>query len=254
MYTAAGQPDKNQLVQRFVPLVKRIAFHLMARLPANVQFDDLVQNGMIGLLDAISRYEDGYGAQFETYATQRIRGSMLDGLRENDWLPRQLRREMRRIEAAISQLEHEQGKTPSEKELADCLGMSLPEYQKTLQEARGHQIVYFEDFASEEGDDFLDRHFADTESDPLHLLEDKNLRQVLVRAIENLPEREKLMMALYYEEELNLREIGEVMGVTESRVCQLHSQAVARLRNHVFGEQGSESLSAVKKRKGRSHG
>jgi RNA polymerase sigma factor for flagellar operon FliA len=98
MYTAAGQPDREQLVQRFVPLVKRIAYHLMARLPANVQFDDLVQNGMIGLLDALERFEDGFGAQFETYATQRIRGAMLDGLRENDWLPRQLRRELRRIE------------------------------------------------------------------------------------------------------------------------------------------------------------
>lgn len=236
MYTAAGQPAKEELVQRFVPLVKRIAYHLMARLPASVQFDDIVQNGMLGLLDAINRYEEGFGAQFETYATQRIRGAMLDGLRENDWLPRHLRRDLRRIEGVLHQLEQFHGRAPSEKELADALGMSLADYQKTLQEARGHQLLYFEDFAGDEDEDFLERHFTDGEADPLRLLEDKNLRQTLVAAIERLPEREKLLMALYYEQELNLREIGEVLGVTESRVCQLHSQAIARLRSQVAGE------------------
>lgn len=236
MYNAAGQPDREQLVQRFMPLVKRIAYHLMARLPASVQFEDLVQNGMIGLLDAMDRFEEGFGAQFETYATQRVRGAMLDGLRENDWLPRNLRREMRRIEAVISQLEHEHGRSPSERELAEALGMGLAEYQKTLQEARGHQILYFEDFAGDDGEDFLDRHFTDNDADPLRQIEDRNLKESLVKAIDQLPEREKLMMALYYEQELNLREIGEVMGVTESRVCQLHSQAIARLRSRILGE------------------
>ncbi len=236
MYTQAGQPSKEQLVQRFIPLVKRVAYHLMARLPPSVQFDDLVQNGMIGLLDALSRYEDGFGAQFETYASQRIRGSMLDGLRENDWLPRQLRKELRRIEATITQLEHSIGRAPSETELASALGMPLTEYQKILGDARGHQIVYLEDFSEEGEEDYLERHLTDNDADPLKLLEDKNLKQILVQAIEKLPEREKLMMALYYEQELNLREIGEVMGVTESRVCQLHSQAVARLRAQVMGE------------------
>jgi len=244
MYTAAGQPDREQLVQRFVPLVKRIAYHLMARLPASVQFEDLVQNGMLGLLDAMDRFEEGFGAQFETYATQRVRGAMLDGLRENDWLPRTLRRELRRIEGMISQLEHANGRPPSESELAEALGMSLPDYQKTLQEARGHQLLYFEDFSGEGDEDFLERHFTDNDADPLRLLEDKNLKQILVGAISRLPEREKLMMALYYEQELNLREIGEVMGVTESRVCQLHSQAIARLRSQVLGE-----LPAAKKRR-----
>lgn len=249
MYTAAGQPDRDQLVQRFVPLVKRIAYHLMARLPASVQFDDLVQNGMIGLLDAMERFEEGFGAQFETYATQRVRGAMLDGLRENDWLPRQLRQELRRIEGMINKLEHAHGRAPSEVELAAALDMPLAEYQKTLQDARGHQILYFEDFAGEEGEDFLERHFTDNEADPLRLLEDKSLKQVLVAAIERLPEREKLMMALYYEKELNLREIGEVMGVSESRVCQLHSQAVARLRSQVLDE-----LPVIKKRKEKTGG
>ena len=232
MYTAAGQPDREQLVQRFVPLVKRIAYHLLARLPANVQFDDLVQNGMLGLLDALDRFEDGFGAQFETYATQRVRGAMLDGLRENDWLPRNLRRELRRIEGAIKTLEHTHGRAPSEREL----GMTLAEYQKTLQDARGHQLVYFDDFAGEGDEDFLERHFTDNDADPSNILEDKNVKAALVKAIDRLPEREKLMMALYYEQELNLREIGEVMGVTESRICQLHTQAIARLRTQFTGE------------------
>src|SRR5574343_1010464 len=194
MYTAAGQPTREQLVQRYVPLVKRVAYHLMARLPANVQFDDVVQNGMIGLLDAMERYEEGFGAQFETYATQRIRGAMLDGLRETDWLPRQLRREMRRIEAALSQLEHQNGRVPSEKELADALGMPLADYQKTLSDARGHQLLYFDDLTGEGEDDYLDRHFADEDSNPLLQLEDRNLREALVKAIDGLPERERLMM------------------------------------------------------------
>ena len=244
MYTAAGQPDRDQLVQRFVPLVKRIAYHLMARLPANVQFEDLVQNGMLGLLDALDRFEEGFGAQFETYATQRVRGAMLDGLRENDWLPRNLRRELRRIEGAISALEHTHGRAPSKRELADTLGMSLADYQKTLQDARGHQLVYFDDFAGEGDEDFLERHFTDNNADPSNILEEKNVKALLVKAIERLPEREKLMMALYYEQELNLREIGEVMGVTESRVCQLHTQAIARLRSQFTGE-----LPAAKQRR-----
>ena len=238
MYNAAGQINKDQLVQRFAPLVKRIAYHLMARLPSSVQVDDLVQNGMIGLLDAIDRFEAGMGAQFETYAAQRVRGAMLDGLRENDWLPRSLRRDFRKIENAIAQLEQEYGRPPSEVELAKALGVSLAEYQKMLQDARGHQLISFEDLVNEGDEDFLERHLTDASGEPSQILEDGNLQKMLVQGIELLPEREKLMMALYYEQDLNLREIGEVMGVTESRVCQLHSQAVARLRARIFGDSG----------------
>lgn len=251
MYTAAGQPNRDELVQRFVPLVKRIAYHLMARLPASIQFEDLVQNGMIGLLDAMDRFQEGFGAQFETYATQRVRGAMLDGLRENDWLPRNMRRELRRIEQAINQLEHVHGRAPSEQELADTLQMGLADYQKLLHDARGHQLVYYEDFGGADDDDFLERHFSDADADPSSILEDKDLRQHLVAAIGRLPEREKMMMALYYEQDLNLREIGEVMGVTESRVCQLHSQAIARLRSQVLGELPT---AGKKPRKGRTGG
>ncbi|MDR0735668.1 MAG: RNA polymerase sigma factor FliA [Zoogloeaceae bacterium] len=247
MYTADGHFDREQLVQQYAPLVKRIAHHLMARLPANVQPEDLVQNGMIGLLDAFARYEEGLGAQFETYASQRIRGAMLDGLRENDWLPRSLRRKMRRVENALQQLEQRHGRPPSESELAENLGMPLGDYQKLLQEARGHQILYLDDFVCEEGEDFLARRLGSSDDDPAACLEDKHLRKHLVRAIDALPEREKLLMALYYEEELNQKEIGEIMGVSESRVCQLHSQAVSRIRSRIFGDEERAQKSKERK-------
>ena len=235
MYTAQGVLAKDRHVAQYVPLVKRIAYLLLAKLPASIDVDDLIQNGMIGLLDAIDRYQEGLGAQFETYASQRIRGAMLDGLREQDWLPRSMRREMRRVETAIRKLEHEKGRAPSEKELAAALDMSLADYQKLLLDARGHQLVYLEDM-TDEGDDFLERNSPSGTLDPLAMLEEAGTRAALVEAIEALPEREKLMMGLYYEQELNLREIGEVLGVTESRVCQLHSQAVARLRSCIVGD------------------
>ena len=238
MYNAAGQIDKDQLVQSFAPLVKRIAYHLMARLPASVEVDDLIQNGMIGLLDAIGRFESGLGAQFETYAAQRIRGAMLDGLRENDWLPRNLRRDLRRIEETIARLEQQHGRQPSENELAAAIGLALADYQKMLQDARGHQLISLEDMVDDGDEDYLERHLADNASEPSRILEQESLYRMLVQGIEMLPEREKLMMALYYEQDLNLREIGEVMGVTESRVCQLHTQAVARLRARIFGDSG----------------
>ncbi len=142
----AGTPAKlsleeqQQLVMQYAPLVKRIAYHLMAKLPASVQAEDIIQNGMLGLIDAVGRFEAGLGAQFETYAVQRIRGAMLDGLRENDWLPRSLRRDMRRIEGAVSQLEQRYGRQPTEGELAKALDMALGDYQKMLQEARGYVV------------------------------------------------------------------------------------------------------------------
>jgi RNA polymerase sigma factor for flagellar operon FliA len=230
MYTAKGTISTDAAIVQYAPLVKRIAYHLMAKLPASVQVDDVIQTGMIGLLDAINRYESSQGAQFETYAAQRIRGAMLDGLREADWLPRGLRRDLRRIEAAVSSLEQRHGRHPTENELAAALEMPLAEYQKMLQEARGHQLLSLEDFKSDDDDEYLDRHCGETQPNPLEVLEDKRLRGALIQAIAELPDRERTVMGLYYERELNLREIGEVLGVGESRVCQLHSQAILRLR------------------------
>ena len=230
MYAATTEKEVETRVRELAPLVKRIAHHMMAALPPSVEIDDVIQSGMMGLLDAARRYQTSEGAQFETYAVQRIRGAMLDGLRQCDWLPRGVRRSLREAEKMISKLEQQNGRPPTEAELAKAMDMSLVDYQRLLQDARGYQIVSYEDFSADEDDSFLDRYAVDHESDPLHVLEDRGLRESLVEGIDELPEREKLVMGLYYEQELNLREIGEVLGVSESRVCQIHTQAIARLR------------------------
>lgn len=235
MYDTSGINDKEQCLREYAPLVKRIAHQMMAKLPPSVQIDDLIQAGMMGLLDAAGRYDELHGAQFETFATQRIRGAMLDELRAADWLPRSLRREVRNIEAAIGRLQQRLGRSPNETEIAGELGVELAAYQEMLREARGAQLVYYEDFHNEDQDDFFERFEFDCKSDPFALLADERFRTELVRAIENLPEREQMLMGMIYEQGLNLREVGEVFGVGESRVSQLHSQAVARLRSWMKG-------------------
>ena len=237
MYTVNGKTDKNQLLTEHAPLVKRLAYQLKAKLPPSVEVDDLIQAGMMGLLDAVNRYEESYGAQFETYAVQRVRGAMLDELRSTDWLPRSLRQNMRKIEVAMSALQQKLGRMPTELEVAKSLKMSLAEYQDMLTEGSGHQLVYYEDYHDDEDhDSFLDRFCSDLSGDPLVGLLQDDFKDALIDAIDSLPEREKILMGLYYEQELNLKEIGAVMGVSESRVCQLHSQAVARIRASLRGQ------------------
>jgi RNA polymerase sigma factor for flagellar operon FliA len=224
MYTVKGKVDKDSLLTEHMPLVKRLAHHMKAKLPPSVEVDDLVQAGMIGLLDAINRYE-------ETHAVMRIRGAMLDELRSSDWMPRSMRQDMRKIENAMAVLQQRLGRPPTESEVAKSLKLSLADYQEMLSEGGGHQLVYYEDFHEEDGNDsFLDRYAHDEDADPLRALLDTDFRQAVIDAIDALPPREKMLMGLYYEEELNLKEIGAVMGVSESRVSQLHTQAVARLR------------------------
>ncbi len=225
--------DKTQIVAEFAPMVKRVAYHLMARLPASVHVDDLIQVGLIGLLEAVENYDGDRGAQFETYAVQRVRGSMLDELRQADWLPRTMRKKLRTIETAINILQQRLGRQPSEEELAKEIDVPLAEYQDMLQDARGYQLLHYEDFQGSEDGDFFESYAEGGAPNPLEIMEDDRFRQVLTESIENLPEREKLVMGLYYDQELNLKEIGEVLGVSESRVCQLHSQAVARLRGRL---------------------
>jgi len=232
MYTAKGQLDRNALIRQYQPLVHKLAHHMMAKLPANVEVDDLIQVGMIGLSEALTRFEATQGVQFETFATQRIRGAMIDELRDNDWASRSTRKSQKEIEESMRRLEHRLGRTPKESEIAADLNMSLSDYQSLLGKVRGTQLVYLEDMSrnADEEDGFLDRHLGDPEADPLNLLRNERLRQALVLAIKSLPEREQYIMSMYYEQDMNLKEIACVLDVTESRVCQLHSQSIARLR------------------------
>lgn len=232
MYTAKGHLDRNAMIKQYQPLVRRLAYHMMAKLPANVEVDDLIQVGLLGLSEALTRYEATQGVQFETFATQRIRGAMLDELRGTDWMSRGSRKSQKEIEQALRRLEHQLGRTPLESEIAAELDMTLQDYQSLLGKVRGTQLVYIEDMTrnGEDDDSFLDRHVADDEADPLSMLRDLRLREALVQAIKNLPEREQYIMSMYYEQDMNLKEIAAVLDVTESRVCQLHSQSIARLR------------------------
>jgi RNA polymerase sigma factor for flagellar operon FliA len=234
MYTAKGRLDPGALLKQYSPLVRRLAHQMIAKLPANVEIDDLIQVGMIGLNDALCRFDPAQGVQFETFATQRIRGAMLDELRGSDWMSRGDRKHQRTIETAVHKLEQKLGRAPSETEIAAEMGMKLTEYQELLGKVRGTQLVYLEDMSGDDGDeDFLDRHMVDADANPLGRLSDRKMREALVAAIENLPQREQYVMSMYYEHDMNLKEIAAVLGVTESRVCQLHSQSIARLRTRM---------------------
>ncbi|HEY8881082.1 MAG TPA: RNA polymerase sigma factor FliA [Roseateles sp.] len=231
MYTPKGRLDNSTLIKQYSPLVRRLAHQMIAKLPANVEVDDLIQVGLIGLTDALSRFDAEQGVQFETFATQRIRGAMLDELRGGDWMSRGTRRQQREIEVAVHKVEQRLGRAPREDEIAAEMGLPLAEYQDLLSKVRGTQLVYLEDMSGDDGDnDYLDRHVADDNANPMAQLQDHRMREALVEAIKNLPEREQYVMSMYYEHDMNLKEIAAVLKVTESRVCQLHSQSIARLR------------------------
>ncbi|MDO4905160.1 MAG: RNA polymerase sigma factor FliA [Lautropia sp.] len=232
MYTQRGVLDRNSVIEQYGKMVRRVAVQMASRLPASIELDDLVQAGLIGLVDAVSRYDAAVGVQFDTFAMQRVRGAMLDELRNADWMPRSVRRSQRSIEQAIHAVEQRHGRPATEREIADELQMSLEEYQRLLSSAKGSQLLYLEDVAGgDDDDDRVEYLVQDEQPQPDQRLEDGRFREALVASIDALPEREKLVMSLYYVESLTLKEIGEVLGVTESRVSQLHSQAVARLRS-----------------------
>ncbi|BDC28728.1 Sigma-F factor [Bordetella parapertussis] len=218
-------PNPEDSLVQYAPLVRKLALQLLARLPSSVQLDDLVQAGMIGLLDAVRRYQESPDAQFETYATARIRGAMLDELRSQDWLPRSVRSKSRRIETAIQRKEQELMRAPSEGEIAEELGVPLAEYQGMLADAQGVQILHYEDFNTDGDSDSPWAESSAEHADPLDALLAGDLRRALIDAIDGLPEREKLLLSLCYEQGLNLKEIGAVLNVTEARVCQLRAQA-----------------------------
>ena len=220
--------SRNETVEKYGYLVKRIAHHLMARLPDSVQFDDLVQAGMMGLLESVGKYDASRGASFETYAGIRIRGSMLDEMRRGDWAPRSVHRNARKVTDTMRSIEHRTGKIASDREIARDMDVSLQEYHAILADAATCRLVSYEEVNDGDDPSILPR--VD-EGD--HGVERAELLGNLADAIAQLPERERLVMALYYDEELNLKEIGALLGVSESRVSQIMSQATLRVRGKI---------------------
>ena len=220
--------DLDEVVEKYAPLVNRIAHHLLLRMPASVQIDDLIQSGMIGLLEAAKKYDVSKGASFETYAGIRIRGSMLDEVRKGDWAPRSVHRKSRKVAEAIKIIEARTGKDAQDQEIAKEMDIDLNAYYAILQDASGSRLFSYDDIM--EGDDSAIELAAGELPGPCDGLQRSTFKSHLAKAIDGLPDREKLVLALYYDEELNLKEIGEVIGVSESRVSQIHSQAAMRLR------------------------
>jgi RNA polymerase sigma factor for flagellar operon FliA len=221
-------PNYDELMTRYAPLVKRIAYHMKGRLPSNVQLDDMVQAGMIGLFEALKGYDMSRGASFETYARIRIRGAMIDEVRKNDWTPRSVYRKSRQLSEAIREVEEREGRDAKDGEIAELLKMNLQEYSGLVKEAAGCQLLSYDDIASTGG--VKEEATAAQVQGPYQQLQEEDFKKGLVDKITSLPERERLVMALYYDEEFNLREIGEILGVSEGRVCQIHGQALVRLR------------------------
>jgi len=226
-----NQYQKENMVDKHASMVKRIAYHLKSRLPAHIQVDDLIQAGMIGLLEAAKNYDAKQGASFETYASIRIRGAMLDEMRKNDWAPRSVHRNSRRVAEVIRQIENEKGRDARDSEIAEALNIELDEYNRILQDSSGHKILSFEEFGI--GNESILESIPNPQTGILDGLQKENMRVLIANAVASLPERERLVMALYYDEELNLREIGAIIGVSESRISQIHSQAVIRLQTRL---------------------
>ncbi len=230
LYTAEGVMDKNSLWKRYVPLVRHEALRLQVRLPASVELDDLLQAGGIGLLNAVERFDSLQGTAFTTYAVQRIRGAMLDELRSRDWAPRSVRRNAREVTQTIRKLEQALGRPASEQEVAKELKINLIEYRQILLDTNNSQLFSYDEWREIHGENCEPVMEEEHETNPLQQLLEGDLRQRVIEVIESLPEREKVVLTLYYQEELNLKEIGAVLNVGESRVSQLHSQAIKRLK------------------------
>jgi RNA polymerase sigma factor for flagellar operon FliA len=233
MYASVQAGGIDQRVMQHAPLVKRIAYHLLNKLPDSVQVDDLIQAGMLGLLEALKNYDATQGASFDTYAGIRIRGSMLDEVRRSDWTPRSVHKKSRMVSDAIRTIENETGAEARDVDVAKRLGIGLDEYNQILQDSSSCRVFSVEELA-ETGDHYLDQSIS-VDDEPSYGLNQDGFQRALADAIMDLPERERLVISLYYDEELNLREIGEVLNISESRVSQISSQAVLRLRSRLGG-------------------
>ena len=221
--------DRTLQIEKFAPLVKRIALHLKVKLPPSVELDDLIQSGMMGLMYALQNFEEGHGASFETYASIRIRGAMIDEMRASDWAPRSVHRNTRDIAAAITSLSHRLGREPKDIEIAAELKVSVDKYHQMLLDSSNSQMIGIEDLGITE--DVISDSPSHHEDKLFEMMATEEFHRALATAISRLPEREQQVLAFYYDENLNLREIGQVLEVSESRVCQILSQTTARLRS-----------------------
>lgn len=219
--------QNNQLVERHAGLVRRIAYHLLARLPDSVLVDDLIQSGMVGLLEATRNFDASKGASFETFAGIRIRGAMLDEIRRGDWVPRSVHRNSRQIADAINTIQRREGRDATDREVAEELEVSLEAYNAMLLDTSNGKILEMDEFESGVDHQIDMNHHQDN---PLDEMTKQRFQTALSQQIKTLPEREALVLSLYYDEELNLKDIGQVLDVSESRVSQIHSQAMHRLR------------------------
>jgi RNA polymerase sigma factor for flagellar operon FliA len=227
-------PDlKDRIVLEHTALISYIVSRIAVRLPSHVDLEDLYNTGVIGLMDAVDKYDPNKDCKFKTYAEFRIRGAILDQLRSLDWVPRSIRQKSRRLEHAYCEAEKRLGRQGSDSEIADALGMDLGEFHALVSQTRGVSIVNFDDLRSQADSEgpSPSANFEDVNAeDPFTTLNARELTQALGTGIEALPQKERLVVSLYYYEDLNLKEIGQILGITESRVCQIHSKAVARLR------------------------
>lgn len=229
-YGKVNQQTQETLVKTHALMVKRIAHHLLGRLPHSVQLDDLIQAGMLGLLEAVRHYDSTKGASFETYAGIRIRGHMLDEVRRNDWVPRSVYRNSRMISEAVRKVENRIGRDAKDHEVAAELNINLEEYYELLKDSAGSQLYGFDDLGVT--DDILKGDGGEFSEPHINVLRDDMVNH-LSQIIESLPKNERLVLSLYYEQDLNLKEIGEVLGVSESRVSQIHSQATLRIKSRL---------------------
>jgi len=228
---AARLETRDELVMQNVALVKSLAQRLAQRLPSQVQVEDLVSAGVLGLIEAAGRYKSSLGVPFQAFARRRIHGAMLDALRDLDWAPRSLRRLRRDVDSAVASSRASLGREPEEQEIASALGMTVAQYERALEQLRTLELAAARELDAPTADGTPLLEFCvDPGESAVQTIERKELRAHLAKAIGNLPERERQILALYYEEELTLAEIGEVIGVCESRVCQLRGLAVSRLR------------------------